>query len=298
MTSVVAVGVAVLDFVFFLDELPRTPEKTRARDAVAVGGGCAANAAVAVARLGGDAHLAANVGQDEIGRLIVGDLQAEGVDCSAVRHHRDSRSSFSSVYVDAAGERQIVNFRDEGLYHDASWLAAALPEQFDAVLADTRWPAGAREAMAAAREKARPGVLDADLIDQDTTAAFAAASHIAFSASGLRRYTGCDGLEDGLRAMRGGSDAWLCVTDGARGVTFLDGTATRHVAAFPVKAVDTLGAGDVWHGAFALALGEGRAESEAIVFANAVAALKCTRPGGRKGIPDRAETEAFMRQAR
>ncbi|MEP4422880.1 MAG: PfkB family carbohydrate kinase, partial [Nitratireductor sp.] len=58
-----------------------------------------------------------------------------------------------------------------------------------------------------------------------------------------------------------------------------------------------LGAGDVWHGAFALALGEGQAETEAIRFANAVAAIKCTRFGGREGTPDRIETDRFLRAA-
>ena len=64
---------------------------------------------------------------------------------------------------------------------------------------------------------------------------------------------------------------------------------------FRVQAVDTLGAGDVWHGAFALALGEQQPIAQALRFANAAAALKCTRPGGREGIPSRAQTEAFMR---
>ena len=62
--------------------------------------------------------------------------------------------------------------------------------------------------------------------------------------------------------------------------------------------VDTLGAGDVWHGAFALALGEGHDEHEAIRFASAVAAIKCTRFGGRAGVPDRTETEAFLEEHR
>ena len=63
-----------------------------------------------------------------------------------------------------------------------------------------------------------------------------------------------------------------------------------------MTAVDTLGAGDVWHGAFALRLAEGADELTAIRFASAAAALKCTRPGGRMGAPSRAEVAAFLKE--
>jgi sulfofructose kinase len=78
-------------------------------------------------------------------------------------------------------------------------------------------------------------------------------------------------------------------------VTFFENGRRAHEPAFPVTVVDTLGAGDVWHGALALALGEGQGARAAIRFASAVAALKCTRFGGRTGTPTRAEAEAFLR---
>ena len=296
MTTVLLAGVAVVDFVFSVEEMPRHAEKYRARNAAIVGGGCAANAAVAVARLGGTARLAANVGSDEIGDMIVRGLEDENVDCTLVKKHEGARSSFSSVFVDPQGERQIVNFRDESLYRDAGWLVDEMPDTVDAALADTRWSNGAAATLRAARDRGWPGVLDADLVDDDVGEAFSAASHIAFSARGLRDYAGLDDLGAGLRAASRRSSAWLFCTDGANGVLFLEDGELRHVPAFPIEAIDTLGAGDVWHGAFALALGEGKREGEAVLFANAVAALKCKRFGGRDNIPNRAETEAFMRQ--
>jgi sulfofructose kinase len=297
MTVILLAGVAVLDFVFLLDALPRRAEKFRARDAVISGGGCAANAAVAVARLGGRARLAARIGADMIGDIIVSGLTAEGVDCSLVRRFEGKRSSFSSVFVDAQGERQIVNFRDDTLSFDAAWLQDAIPPSFDGALADSRWPAGAAAILKAAKDRSRPGVLDAEAPVGEAAEALTLASHVAFSAQGLRDFTGQTGIEAGLRWARKELPAWLCCTDGANGVIFLGGDGQpRHIPAFAVDAVDTLGAGDVWHGAFALALGEGRREADAILFANAVAAIKCTRFGGRAGIPDRAEVEAFMNE--
>jgi sulfofructose kinase len=88
--------------------------------------------------------------------------------------------------------------------------------------------------------------------------------------------------------------AIVSVTDGGNGSWFFQDGDERHVPAFEIDAVDTLGAGDVWHGAFALMLAEGESTERAIRFASAAAAIKCSRYGGRAGIPGRAETEAFM----
>jgi sulfofructose kinase len=74
-----------------------------------------------------------------------------------------------------------------------------------------------------------------------------------------------------------------------------EGGAIRHVPGFEVDVVDTLGAGDVWHGAFALALAEGRPEREAVRFASAAAAIKVQRRGSRTGAPTRSELDAFLR---
>ena len=107
--------------------------------------------------------------------------------------------------------------------------------------------------------------------------------------------TGLSDLAKGLRRVASRTDAWLSVTDGADGVYWLDGARVRHLGAFSVEAVDTAGAGDVFHGAFALALGEGQGNEEALRFASAAAALKCTRFGGRAGMPNRDQVESFLR---
>lgn len=296
MATILIAGVAVVDFVFLLDEMPVRAEKHRAKDAAIVGGGCGANAAVAVARLGGTARLAARLGDDPIGSMIVADLEAEGVDCALARRFPGGRSSFSSVFVDAAGERQIVNFRDPKLSFDAGWLEEAMPGDFDAALADTRWPQGAAALLSAASARSRPGVLDAEPPIAEAAEALRAASHVAFSAQGLRDLVGIDDLEKALVEAAKHTPAWLCVTDGPHGVLYLDENTARRVPAFEVEVVDTLGAGDIWHGAFTLALGEGSGEVDAIRFANAAAAIKCTRFGGRAGTPNRREVEQFMRQ--
>ncbi|MGE0499989.1 MAG: PfkB family carbohydrate kinase [Rhizobiaceae bacterium] len=295
MTTVLIAGVAVIDFVFRIDEMPRRAEKYRARDAEIVGGGGAANAAVAVARLGGRALLATRLGDDAIADMILADLARENVDTTLVRRFDGKRSSFSSVFIDAKGERQIVNYRDMGMSFDADWLTPMLPDRFDAALADTRWPQGGPAVLDAAKARGLPAIVDAEAPTREALATIRAGTHVAFSRQGLRDYCGHGDIERGLRQAAAETGAWVCVTDGEHGVTFLAKGETGHVPAYPVEVVDTLGAGDVWHGAFALALGEGADETEAIRLANAAAAIKCTRFGGRAGAPGRAEAETFMR---
>ncbi|OCW58098.1 PfkB family carbohydrate kinase [Hoeflea olei] len=297
MAKIVTAGVAVVDFVYFLDEMPRLAEKYRARDAAITGGGGAANAAVAVARLGGTALLASRLGDEQVADMIMAGLAEEGVDCSLVRRFAGCRSSFSSVFIDQAGERQIVNFRDPALPMNSDWLEAALPDDFDAALADTRWPDGAEALMRAARDRGLPGVLDAEAPTREAEAALRLASHIAFSAQGLRDWAGHSDLVRALADIAAETGVFVCVTDGENGVRWRHGGDQGSEPAYRITPVDTLGAGDIWHGAFALRLGEGAEPPEAIRFANAVAAIKCTRSDGRAGYPTRAETESFIKEA-
>ena len=179
---------------------------------------------------------------------------------------------------------------------DAGWLKAALPQSFDAALADTRWPDGAEVLMRTARERGLPGVLDGEAPIREAEAALNLASHIAFSAQGLRDWAQHDDLDKALADVAAETGTFVCVTDGAKGVTWRHGAASGFEPAFAIKPLDTLGAGDVWHGAFALRLGEGASPPDAIRFASAVAAIKCTRTNGRAGYPTRAETESFMKE--
>ena len=89
---------------------------------------------------------------------------------------------------------------------------------------------------------------------------------------------------------------WVCVTDGANGVYSVNAGQVEHFPAYVVPVKDTLAAGDIWHGAFALSLAEGATESDAIKFASAAAALKCTKLGGREGCPNRPVTEKFLKE--
>jgi sulfofructose kinase len=292
MSQVLVVGVAVMDFVFYVDAFPSGGMKHRALDAAVVGGGCAANAAVALARLGGTALLSTRLGGDRIGQMIREDLEKEGVDL-ALSDMSGMKSSYSSILIDRAGERQIMNYRGDRLIQTPRHLADA-PE-VDAVLSDTRWSEGALAAMELARARGVPGILDVEAPAEID--AFGPASHLAFSEQGLAHFYPDLAPEVAIERVVQDHGGWVCVTMGAEGVAWCGAGDAGFVPAYSVDVVDTLGAGDVWHGAFALRLAEGADEIAAIRFANAVAALKCTRQGGRAGSPTREEVETFMKEA-
>ena len=292
MPKLLVVGAAVLDCVYTMDELPAAAEKYRAESLALRGGGTAATAAVAARRLGLDVALAARVGDDVFGAAIVDELEREGVDCSLVRSYPGRQSSVSAVMVDELGERMIVNFKDPGIDAGTDWLPQELPAGIDGVLGDHHWPAGTEHLFRLAREAGKPAILDADRLT--SMQILASATHIGFSARGLREQSGLENLLEALARCQAKVPGWLAVTDGENGAWFTENDGLAHEPALPLSAVDTNGAGDVWHGALAVALLEGQDARTAVRFANAAASIKCSRLGGRSAIPTRSEVAAFL----
>ncbi len=293
VSSVLCVGIATLDRIFAVDRLPTTPGKYRANSRTVTGGGVAANAAVAISRLGGDARFLGAFGDDEAGDLIKASLTDEHVDVSGLRVLPNRQSPESIVLVDSSGERWIVNHASADLFDVAPPPTDAEIGRPDVVLTDMRWREGAVASLAAARRLGVPGVVDCDHAPADAPGILEQASHVVFGQSTLIAWAGSADIEDALRIAADRLDAWVGVTAGGDGTTWLDSGRLEHAPAIEVVAVDTLGAGDVFHGAFALGLAEGMSARRAVEFGSAAAALKCTRFGGRDGTPTRDELERF-----
>lgn len=293
----ICVGHAALDRIFSVDAWPGGSGKIAAHRFEESGGGMSANAAAAIARLGAQAVFWGPTGDDAVAAAIHAQLLADGVDASGLRRFAGHTSSHSAVIVDARGERLVVGLRGSALLAPAEWLPLEMIGEAGAVLADVRWPAGAHRALRAAREAGVPAILDGEIADAQILSDLGrCAEHVVFSQRGLEALAGVDD-DSGLRKMIDLGVRVAAVTRGDAGVAWVEsGTPTtvhRH-RAFPVQAVDTLAAGDVFHGAYALALAEGAAIGDAMRFASAAAAIKCTRPGGRRGAPTRLEVDAFL----
>ncbi len=293
MNRILFIGIAVLDHVFMVDAFPAEPVKHRARAYAAVGGGLAANAGVAAARLGADAALISRLGDDLSASAILDGLEREGVDCAMVRRFPGHSSPVSAVLVDRQGERMVINHADPDLPGGTEWLPRSLPADVRAVMGDQRWEAGTAHLFRLARGAGVPAILDADRRPDDL-GLLDLATHVALSAQAVREITGIDDPVSGLAALAAPRSNWFAVTLGAGGVVHGRGGELRRSPAFAVDVVDTLAAGDVWHGAFTTAISEGRGEPEAVRFASAAAAIKCTRFGGREGTPDRRTVDEFL----
>ena len=294
--AVLCVGIAVQDIVLRVPEFPAPGGKVMADDFIVVNGGCAVNAAIAVARLGGRTHYAGPLGDpnDPVSSQLAAALEQEGIGIAGVVRVAGAKAPVSAIMIDAGGERMIATYRESRVEAAQARDPDALVRGMDLVLADNRFPEFVRPICEAARRRNIPVVLDADRATAEDDPLLAIPTHVVFSSECLRATTGEDDLVAGLRRIVPRTGAFLAVSNGADDVLYVAGAEVRRMPVFAVAAVDTLAAGDVFHGGFALALAEGRDEAAALRFGAAAAALKCTRFGGSMGAPQRAEVEAFL----
>jgi len=293
---IACVGHAALDHVFEVDVLPTRPTKTPARSHRPGTGGMGFNAAVAAARLGATVRMIGRVGSEPAVQLLRERLRAEGIEDRALECVPGATTSVSAIVVDARGERQIFNHRGDAIAR-AHPLDPRVLEGADLVLVDPRWVDGAAAALRWARERGVMAMLDVDVAPAaDLQRLVPLAPWAVFSTQGLAAYAPGLAPRAALeRALAGGCDVAM-VTRGAQPVWWLRRGGTLHKQAVPrVQAIDTTGAGDVFHAALAIALAEGRAERAAVAFAATAAALKCLAGPGVLGAPRRHAVEGALK---
>jgi sulfofructose kinase len=291
---IICVGNLVHDEVFHVESLPASGTKTGVLDYKDRYGGPAATAAVAICRLGGSASYWGRVGADPAGETAIRALRKHGVDCSGVAVFPEGRTLRAIVLVDRAGERSIVSDR-RSLPADPNVLPKTAFDGVGVVLVDSRWPTGAEAALDRARDAGLPTVLDADGGSRaDNERLISMADHLVFSSEGLRDFAGEGPEVSLLRRSQMKPCQVVAVTRGAAGSLWLINDEVVLVPAFRVPVADTTGCGDVFHGAYALALCEGQKPLEAARFATAAAALKAERGLGWDGMADRPAVDALL----
>jgi sulfofructose kinase len=292
----IVIGHAALDFVYRIDAFPPKPIKMRAREHITSGGGMAANAASAAARLGGNVSLWSRIGSDPASRLILNELERFGIDISHVKVYAGARSATAAVIVDASGERFIVSEDDHAMPMTANWLPLDGIADAGAVLSDLSWIEGTRAAFEASRAHHVPTLVDLDMgSGRLLTDVAHLTDYVIASAPALEAFIPGRDTENRLQSLIAQGVRHVGVTRGPDGYTWMDRDGTvHHQPAFAVQARDTTGAGDAFHGAFTWALTEGYTEAECARLASAAAALSCLGLGARSGLPTRAELEAFL----
>jgi len=295
VSDVIALGGTTIDHVSIVTRTADGWERCQAP--LVQGGGLMATAAVAVARLGGSVALWTVVGEDYHGEMARRELVGYGVDVAQVRSLPGTRTRCSYIEVDAeTGERTI--------YLSLVHAYAPGKEEIDFPLAELK--------------TAKSLLVDPVLLSTSIHAARTAREAGVFVVADLNRVDGpiaelvphVDALivpeEAGIK-VAGKEDYPLAlarladlgprlpvVTVGARGCWYLAEGHVYHCPAFKVRAVDTTGCGDSFHGAVAYAATRGWGVHESIRFASAVAALKATKLGGRTGLPTLPEVTRFL----
>jgi sugar/nucleoside kinase (ribokinase family) len=204
----------------------------------------------------------------------------------------------SNIMIDPSGERTIVTFRDPELWKVQLPDTDRLLEDCSAILTENRCAEFCTDLCAEARRRGIPVVVDVDRAMSLREGLLTASSHLVFSSEALQSTAGVADDGEALKRIARLSPSFLAGTQGAQGTLWLDEQQNlQQTPAFPVHTVDTLGAGDVFHGAFALAITEQQDLRQALRFASAAAALKCTRFGGAFAAPQRVEVEELLEQS-
>jgi sugar/nucleoside kinase (ribokinase family) len=296
---ILCIGIPVRDLTFRVSGVPGRGSKENATHFDEICGGNALNAAIGIVRLGGRASICGPMGDanEASSRFIFDALAHEGIETKHIMHMPGLVTPISAVLVDPSGERTIVTFRDPELWKVQLPDTETLLDDCDAILTESRCAGFCTELCAEAQRRGIPVIVDVDRAMSLREGLLNASSHLVFSSEPLQETADVTDDAQALKKISKLTKSFLAGTRGARGTIWLDeNQAIQETPAFPVHTVDTLGAGDVFHGAFALAITEGQELREALRFASAAAALKCTRFGGAFAAPQRIEVEELLKQ--
>jgi sugar/nucleoside kinase (ribokinase family) len=294
---ILCIGMPVRDLTFRVQGLPARGSKENASHFEEICGGNALNGAIGIVRLGGRASICGPMGdvRETTSRYIFDKLAHEGIDTKHIVHMPGLVTPISNIMIDPSGERTIVTFRDPELWKVHLPAADELLEDCDAILTESRCAAFCTDLCAEARRRGIPVIVDVDRAMSLREGLLTASSHLVFSSEPLQETAGLADDGEALKKIAKLTPSFLAGTRGAQGTIWLDEQHNlQQTPAFPVHTVDTLGAGDVFHGAFALAVTEKQELREALRFASAAAALKCTRFGGAFAAPQRAEVTDLL----
>src|SRR3954453_12168922 len=297
---ILCIGIPVRDLIFHTPGVPGRGSKENATGFDEICGGNALNAAIGIVRLGGRASICGPMGdaKETSSRFIFDQMAHEGIETKHLIHMPGLVTPISAVMIDPSGERTIVTFRDPELWHVKLPEFDALLDDCAAILTESRCAEFCTELCAEAIRRGIPVIVDVDRAMSLREGLLNASTHLVFSSEPLQETADVSDDAQALKKIAKLTPSFLAGTRGPRGTIWLDENGQiQETPAFPVHTVDTLGAGDVFHGAFALAITEKQDIQSALRFASAAAALKCTRFGGAFAAPQRTEVEQFLRQS-
>ena len=301
-SSILVVGSSNTDMIIKLDRIPRPGETILGGAFVTAAGGKGANQAVGAARAGGQVAFIARVGQDMFGDQAVAGFVKDGINVDHVSRDKTNPSGVALIFVAKDGENSIAVAgganaklspadvrKAKAAFAGASVLVMQLETPLETVqaAADLAAKAGVRVILNPAPAQPLPdkllkrvSILTPNETEAELLTGIAVTDDAAAAAAAAK--------------LRARGVQTVIITLGARGAFVATEGGAQHVPGFKVNAVDTTAAGDIFNGALAVALAEGRPLEQAVRFANAAAAISVTRLGAQPSAPTRRETEKFL----
>ncbi len=289
--DILGIGAVAVDDLVYVDSYPLPDSKVIVSGEQREGGGLAGTAMVAAARLGARAAFAGILGDDDLSRYTIGELEREGVDCSPVRRQRDARPHHSTIIVDVSTGRRTILSANAGVTHLAETeVTAELVARCRMLFVDHTEAVIGLHALRLAHAQGIPVVADLERPSgPEVLELVRQVDHLIVGTEFARQITGETDPPAMVRALHNPAHTACVVTAGELGCWYMSresGDEVRHQPACRVQVIDTTGCGDVFHGAYAAAIVRGESVPRAIAVATAAAGLKATQPGGRRGIPD------------
>ncbi|MCY3825591.1 MAG: PfkB family carbohydrate kinase [Nitrospinae bacterium] len=295
----VGIGLNSADQFCVVREYPKQNTKSGILEIAREGGGQAATAMAALARLGLNVAYIGVVGDDEAGAFSLSSLEAEGVNVDGVVMQRGRASQFALIIVQQEGEeeekgartilwRREVSLAPEDVGEEIVRAGRALHldgHYIEAEIAAARW----------AREEGAPVFLDAERAPEGIEDLIGLTDYLVAAEDFPALLTGVSDHREALRRLHAMGPEVVGVTLGARGALAYDGARFYESPGFHVDVLDTTGAGDAFHGGFLYGVLRKMGLEDTLRFANAVAAMNCTALGGRTALPRLSEVEAFLR---
>lgn len=296
--DVFGLGAVSVDFLGRIEGWPAQGVKVKLNDLKVSGGGLVATALTAVARLGGKAAIAANLGNSIFAEQSLETLRTDGVDIfNVIRDHGDPVVSF--ILTDKnSGERNIFFSRNKVSYPspeefpDKSWY-----EKCKVLMIDHGTGNAGVKTAKVARERGIPVIIDAERVEPEIRQLLDQSDHIIVGKQFAEIYTGKENEQEMIRSLQTRDDQVIIITLGDRGLIGFENGSYFTMNAIPVNVMDTTGCGDAFHGAYAFGISKNWNIRKSALFASGAAAMKAMKSGGRDGLPHYEELMIFMKQA-
>jgi sulfofructose kinase len=291
--DVLCVGHACYDLVFSVEKHPQSDEKIFANNLMGCGGGPAANAACAVSRLGLSSAFAGYLGQDLYGEMHLQEFQKNHVDTHLIVRGL-SPTPLSTVLVKPDGKRSLINYKGSTKPLAANALDFSSINA-KAILFDGHEPYLSLTLAKSARQQGISTILDAGSMHEGTSLLWNQVDYLVASEKFACQFAG--DVQTALKRLAEQAPT-VVITLGDKGLIWQRGKQKGKLSAFSVKAIDTTGAGDAFHGAFAAAVAKNMNWHDILVYSSAAGSLCCSKMGARQGLPEQKEhVELYQKKA-